>query len=90
MPESLFNEVAGLRPAILLKRRLWQRCFPVNFANFLRIPFLTEHLRWLLLKLLISFLNSIKTDEIPYFMTMHLFIFLQYLYFSLSLATVIY
>ena len=38
---------AGLRPAILLKKRLWHRCFPVNFANFLRTPFLTEHLWWL-------------------------------------------
>ena len=33
------------RPATLLKKRLWHRCFPVNFAKFLRIPFLTEHLR---------------------------------------------
>ena len=38
-----------LRLATLLKKRLWQRCFPVNFAKFLRTPFLTEHLRWLLL-----------------------------------------
>ena len=38
-----------LRPATLLKQRLWHRCFPVNFAKFLRTPFLTEHLRWLLL-----------------------------------------
>ena len=30
---------------------LWHRCFPVNFAKFLRTPFLTEHLRWLLLHL---------------------------------------
>ena len=29
--------------------RLWQRCFPVNFAKFLRTFFLTEHLRWPLL-----------------------------------------
>ena len=36
-------------PATLLKKRLWHRCFPVNFAKFLRTPFLTEHLRWLLL-----------------------------------------
>ena len=28
------------RPATLLKKRLWHRCFPVNFARFLRIPFL--------------------------------------------------
>ena len=29
--------------------RLWRRCFLVNFLKFLRTPFLTEHLRWLLL-----------------------------------------
>ena len=34
-----FNKVAGLRPATLLKKRLWHRCFPVNFAKFLRAPF---------------------------------------------------
>ena len=45
----LFNKVAGLRPATLLKRRLWHRCFPVNFAKFLGTPFLKEHLQWLLL-----------------------------------------
>ena len=36
------------RPTTLLKR-LWHRCFPVNFAKFLRIPFFTGHLWWLLL-----------------------------------------
>ena len=39
-----FNKVAGLRSATLLKKRLWHRCFPVNFVKFLRTPFLTEHL----------------------------------------------
>ena len=34
-----FNKVAG-RPVTLLKKRLWYRCFPVNFAKFLRTPFL--------------------------------------------------
>ena len=34
-----FNEVGGLRPATLLKKRLWHRCFPANFAKFLRTPF---------------------------------------------------
>ena len=28
------------RPATLLKKRLWRRCFPVNFVKFLRTPFL--------------------------------------------------
>ena len=30
-------------------KRLWHRCFPVNLAKFLRTPFLTEYLGWLLL-----------------------------------------
>ena len=36
----LFNKVAGLRLATLLKKRLWHRCFPVNFRKFLRTLFL--------------------------------------------------
>ena len=35
--------------SLISKKRLWHRCFPVNFAKFLRTSFLTEHLRWLLL-----------------------------------------
>ena len=42
MPEPLFNKVAGLRAAALLKKRLWHRCFPVNFGKF-KNTFLTEH-----------------------------------------------
>ena len=37
------------RSATLSKKRLWHRCFPVNFAKFLRTPFSIEHLWWLLL-----------------------------------------
>ena len=44
-----FNKVTGLSPATLLKKRLWHRCFLANFTKFLRTPFLTEHLWWLLL-----------------------------------------
>ena len=29
-----FIKAAGLRPATLLKKRLWHGCFPVNFAKF--------------------------------------------------------
>ena len=36
----LFNTVTGLGPTTLLKRRLWHRRFLVNFAKFLRTPFL--------------------------------------------------
>ena len=46
-----------------LKKWIWHSCFPVSFAKFLRIPFLTEHLRWLLLAFQIeSTLSSFKTS----------------------------
>ena len=54
--QSLFlNIVAGLRSATLLRKRLWHRFFPMNFAKFIRTPLLqntsfTEHLWWLLLE----------------------------------------
>ena len=34
-----FNKVAGLRPAILLIKRLRHRCFPMKFGKFLRTLF---------------------------------------------------
>ena len=45
-----FNKVAGLRPATLLKKKLWHRCFPVNFAK-LRTPFLQNTSGRLLLEM---------------------------------------
>ena len=35
-----FSKKLQARPAILFKKRLWHRSFPVNFAKFLRTPFL--------------------------------------------------
>ena len=35
-----FNKVTGLGPVTLLKKRLWHRCFPLNFTRFLRTRFL--------------------------------------------------
>ena len=37
-----FHKIHGKTsmPATLLKKRLWHRCFPVNFVKFLRAPFL--------------------------------------------------
>ena len=41
MCQSLFfNKVAVFRVATFFKKRLWHRCFPVNFVRFLRAPFL--------------------------------------------------
>ena len=34
-----FNKVADPELATLLIKRLWHRCFPMNFAKFLRAPF---------------------------------------------------
>ena len=34
-----------------IKKGLWHRCFPVNFVEFPRTHFLTEHLWWLLLNI---------------------------------------
>ena len=45
-----FNNVAGLRLATLLKNTLWHRCFPMNFAKFLRTPYLQNSCRRLPLK----------------------------------------
>ena len=48
---NIFTKFTGkhlgqsFRPATLLKERLWRRCFPVNYVNFLRTPLYTEHLR---------------------------------------------
>ena len=33
-------QASGLRP---LKKTLWQKCFPVSFAKFLRTPFFIKH-----------------------------------------------
>ena len=44
-----FIKVASLMPATFLKKRLQHRCFPLDFAKFLRTPFFTVHLRRLLL-----------------------------------------
>ena len=43
--QALFNRLLIKLP----KKRLWHRVFPENFAKFLRTPFVTEHLWWLLL-----------------------------------------
>ena len=39
-----FNKVASLRPATLLKKRLWHRCFPVDFGEISKNTFFTKHL----------------------------------------------
>ena len=35
-------------------------CFPVNFSKFLRTSFLTQHLRWLLMKTIVLYLHILS------------------------------
>ena len=46
-PEVFYEKIP--RPATLLKKRLWHRGFPVNFAKFLRTSFLQNTCGQLLL-----------------------------------------
>ena len=50
--KGVLKNFAKFTPATLFKKRLSHRCFPVNFAKFLRAPFLIEHLQWLLLPII--------------------------------------
>ena len=54
------NRRSSLRAATLLKKRLWHRCFPVNFAKFLRTPFLQNTSERLLLSSKICWTVTIK------------------------------
>ena len=55
-----FIKAAGLRPATLLKKRLWHGCFPVNFVKFLRTPFLQNNSGRLLLHRITTILSQIQ------------------------------
>ena len=45
----LFNKVAGLKAATLLKKRLRHRCFLGNLAKFFKSNFFYKHFQWLFL-----------------------------------------
>ena len=55
------------RPATLLKKSLWHRCFPVTFAKFLRTPFLQNTSGRLLL-------TCYSHKHFFSFLTFHLFV----------------
>ena len=62
----VFDPLSAAWGLTLFKKRLWCRPFPVNFAKFLRTPFLTEHLRrlFMYLNFLLTFFrwNLISTN----------------------------
>ena len=49
-----FNKVVGLSHAVLLKKSLRHKCFPVNFCKIFKNGFFIEHLQWLLLEFAFS------------------------------------
>ena len=51
MPDQslFFNKKQASSSQLYFNKRLWDRCFPVNFGKFLRTYFLIEQLWWLLL-----------------------------------------
>ena len=53
-----FSSISWSWPATLLKERHWHRCFPVNFAKFLRTPFLQNTYGRLLLYIRFSSILS--------------------------------
>ena len=61
---SIFNRVRALRPVALLTGRLWRRCFPVGFVEFLGAPFLQSTSGRLLLLIPLSYpLLTISPDN---------------------------
>ena len=80
-----FNKVARLRPASLLKKRLWHRCFSVNFVKFLRTLFFIELLWWLLLNELfyISFFHDRRSGLV---LLLYIFINVSKLRIKISVA----
>ena len=65
--KKVFLEISqiftGKRLCQSLFFRLWHRCFPVNFAKFLRKPFYIEHLcfwKYLSLNVFLPFLQILK------------------------------
>ena len=55
-----FDKAVCKHPAILTKKKLWDRCFPVNFAKFLRTGVLTNGCLWNLKASCMYFYKHIK------------------------------
>ena len=62
--ENTYVGVAFYNKVASLKLRLWQRCFLVNFASFLRTTFLQNTSVWLVLNNLFLDIHSTKLENI--------------------------
>ena len=52
---SFLIKLQALRPATLLKKRLWHSCFPASFEKFLKAPFIIKQLWWLVRNAVVFF-----------------------------------
>ena len=73
LQESFCARVSFLRPATLLKKRPWYRCFPVNFEKFKNIYF-EEHLRTALSELILNYLQIFELHTFPPIVFMRCFL----------------
>ena len=88
--KRLYQSLAWrLKAATLLKKRLWCRCFPVNFARFFRTPFLQKNSGRLLLKLEVNALGryyqeALKKHEIYHVYLLKIFhiFFIFFMFFK--------
>ena len=79
---------AGLKSCNFIKKRIQGRCFPVNFAKFLKAPIFTKHLRWLLLYFAKLKLNLEKSYILGKLMKLQLrYLYLLYIRHSNIVAT---
>ena len=62
MHRKIHRKNEGLNPATLLKKRLWHRCFPVNFKKFLRTAFFIEHF-WATASGFSYWLHTIRSEK---------------------------
>ena len=65
-------------PATLLKKGLWHKCFPVNFARFLSTPFLQNSPGGCFCKLQVNKRKFFHTYSVMHFA----FVFSEYIIFS--------
>ena len=54
-----FNKIAGFQACNFIKKRLQNRCFPVNIAKFFKSTYFEEH-RSVILKEKVSLISTFK------------------------------
>ena len=64
-------KLQALMPSNFSKKRLQHRCFPMNFAIFLRKAFFREQLRWIFLNVAVNLSLILRFMQISYKLLEH-------------------